>query len=300
MEGILCIDKPPEHTSFDVVARMRGIAHTRKIGHGGTLDPLATGVLPLFFGRAAKACDLLPEQDKRYTATFRLGITTDTQDITGAVLAEQLVRASEKDVAALLASFTGRQQQVPPMYSAVRIDGQRLYDLARQGIEVERPARDITIHSVCLLESNEERQEYTIDVLCSKGTYIRTLCHDLGQALGCGAALTALRRTQACGFSISQCITLEEATTLAQANALTNTLLPVEAAFGKLPRLTLDARQAAHFCNGVPLYLSQFPKLPDSMCCIYRWDGIFLGLAAPDIAEAKLRLIKLFYLGDSQ
>lgn len=298
MEGILCIDKPPAHTSFDVVARMRGIAHTRKIGHGGTLDPMATGVLPLFFGRAAKACDLLPDQDKRYTATFRLGISTDTQDITGTVLSERTVHTTEWDIAALLPRFTGPQKQLPPMYSAIQVEGRRLYDLARQGIEVKRTARDIIIHSIALLSADDTRHEYAIDVACSKGVYVRTLCHDIGEALGCGAALTKLRRTRACGFSLSQCITLERAAELARAGTLAEALLPVETAFASLPRLTLNIALARHFCNGVQLYLSQFAAPPRALSSVYREDGVFLGLAAPDTAGAQLQLVKLFYLSE--
>ncbi len=209
--GILCIDKPEDYTSFDVVARMRGICRTKKIGHAGTLDPMATGVLPLFLGRATKACAILPDQNKRYRASFRLGITTDTQDITGKVLKERPVTASAQEVREALQGFVGDILQLPPMYSAVQVGGQRLYDLARQGIEVEREPREVSILSIDLLEESPETGEYTIDVLCAKGTYIRTLCHDLGEKLGCGAALTKLRRTMAAGFTEADCITLEQA-----------------------------------------------------------------------------------------
>lgn len=297
MDGILCIDKPQEHTSFDVVARMRGIAKTKKIGHGGTLDPMATGVLPLFFGRATKACDILPDQDKSYTATFQLGLVTDTQDSTGEVLARSPVTATKADVAALLPRFVGSQQQLPPMYSAVQIGGQRLYDLARQGIEVEREPRQITIHSLTLLDWDEAAATYTVEAACSKGAYIRTLCHDIGAALGCGAALTALRRTRACGFDLGSCITLEQAQELAAEGSLESALLPVERAFAALPRMELTMKLAAHFCNGVPLSLNQFAAWPDDLCTVYREDKIFLGLAAPDDEKLQLRQKKLFYLG---
>lgn len=298
MEGILCIDKPDAHTSFDVVARMRGIARTKKIGHGGTLDPMATGVLPLFFGRAAKACDMLPDQDKRYTATFRLGLTTDTQDMTGTVLTQRPVAVSRREVEQVLARFRGPQQQVPPMYSAVKVGGQRLYDLARQGREIERPARDITVYSLELLHADEAEHSYTVDIHCSKGTYVRAICHDVGEALGCGAVLTALRRTEACGFTLAQCITLERATELQAENRLAERLLPVETAFASLPRLTMTAVQARHFRNGVPLSPGQFGgQTAEGTVAVYREDGVFHGVAAPD-EDGRLRQVKLFYLGD--
>lgn len=298
MEGILCVDKPPAHTSFDVVARMRKIAGTKKIGHGGTLDPMATGVLPLFFGRAAKACDVLPDQDKRYTAAFRLGVSTDTQDITGAVLRERPVAVGRAQVEAALPRFLGPQMQTPPMYSAVKVNGKRLYELARVGVEVERPAREITVHSIALTGADAAANEYTLDVACSKGTYIRTLCHDLGEALGCGAALTALRRTRACGFGLERCVTLEQAAELASAGLLAGALLPVEAVFASLPRLTLNAKLARHFCNGVALSLNQFERPVGGRVAVYRKDGVFLGLAAPDDSGICLRQERLFYLGE--
>jgi tRNA pseudouridine55 synthase len=294
--GILCMDKPAEHTSFDVVARMRGIAKTRKIGHGGTLDPMATGVLPLFFGRATKACDLIPVEEKRYTATFRLGLTTDTQDITGTVLVERPVTATTEDVRRVLARFTGAQKQTPPMYSAVQVNGRRLYDLAREGIEVERPARDVTIHRADLLDADEGGHLYTIDVVCSRGTYIRTLCHDMGEALGAGAVLTALRRTESCGFTLDKCITLREAEELSARGELESRLLPVEAVFASLPRLTLNVKDATRFGNGVKLQMQ--PSWPTKPCAVFREDNMFLGLAHAD-SEGLLQMDKLFYIGES-
>ena len=196
--GILCIDKPEGFTSFDVVAKLRGIARERRVGHAGTLDPMATGVLPLFFGRATKACDILPRQDKRYLASFKLGVTTDTQDITGTVLSEQTPDADEARVRAAAAGLVGDIMQTPPMYSAVRVNGQRLYELARRGVEVERAARPVTVYSIDFTACDVQANTFTIDVHCSKGTYIRTLIADIGAALGCGAVMTALRRTMAC------------------------------------------------------------------------------------------------------
>ena len=193
LEGILCVDKPQDWTSFDVVAKMRGIADCHKIGHGGTLDPMATGVLPLFFGRSAKAMELMPVQEKRYTATICFGVTTDTQDCTGNILSTSEKAVTREALEAALVPLRGTIDQLPPMYSAVWVDGQRLYKLARAGKEVERPTRQVTIHRLDLLEFDVENRTCVIDVACSKGTYIRTLCHDIGEALGCGGMLTALR-----------------------------------------------------------------------------------------------------------
>ena len=189
-DGIIIMDKPQGFTSFDMVAKMRGMLGTRKVGHAGTLDPMATGVLPIFVGRATKCCDLLPDQDKNYTATFELGYTTDTLDATGKLLSRQPVTVGEEQVRTVLERFRGPISQLPPMYSAISIGGKRLYDLARQGIEVERERRSVTIHSLELTAAQPQENRYTIEVSCSKGTYIRTLCADIGEALGCGATMT--------------------------------------------------------------------------------------------------------------
>lgn len=253
LSGILCIDKPSGFTSFDVVAKMRGISHTRKIGHAGTLDPMATGVLPLFFGRATKAADMLPCQDKRYTAEFRLGITTDTQDITGTVISESEVTSDAAQVRRAAASFVGDIMQRPPMYSAVRVGGKRLYELARKGIEIERETRPVTIYSLDFLSCDERTHTYKIDVCCSKGTYIRTLAADIGELLGCGATLTSLRRTEAAGFALSDCVTLEAAASLAKSGGFEAALLPVSEAFKSLPQARLTEKQTRMFLNGVRL-----------------------------------------------
>lgn len=293
--GILCIDKPSGFTSFDVVAKMRGIARERRIGHAGTLDPMATGVLPLFFGRATKACDILPLQDKRYTATFRLGITTDTQDITGTVLSQSPVHADKKAVESAAAQFVGAIQQIPPMYSAVKVNGQRLYNLARKGVEVERQAREITIYSLAFLDCDEENHTYSIDVFCSKGTYIRTLVADIGEALGCGAALTALRRTMAAGFSLEQCITLEQAEQLAQEGLLQTAGVPVAYAFESLPKAQLTEIQTKMALNGVSLDSSRVSGVNgEGRYSVYSDKGIFIGIAAT--VGGDFKMTKLFTL----
>mgnify|MGYP002586431334 CR=1 FL=1 len=242
LEGILCVDKPQDWTSFDVVAKMRGIADCHKIGHGGTLDPMATGVLPLFFGRSAKAMELMPVQDKRYTASIRFGVTTDTQDCTGNILSTSEKPVTREALEAALVPLRGTIDQLPPMYSAVWVDGQRLYKLARAGKEVERPTRQVTIHRLDLLEFDPENRTCVIDVACSKGTYIRTLCHDIGEALGCGGMLTALRRTETLGFTTADCHTLEELKQASEEGRFEELLMPVDGGMVTYP--TLEQKKA--------------------------------------------------------
>lgn len=296
MEGILLIDKPEGFTSFDVIAKLRGITKTKKIGHSGTLDPMATGVLPVFFGRAAKACGILPNEDKAYRATFRLGMETDTQDITGSLTASRPVTVGTEEVRKALSAFTGDILQVPPMYSAVKVGGKRLYALAREGIEVERQPRPVTIYSIDLIEADPPSNSYTIDIFCSKGTYIRTLCQDVGEALGCGAVLTKLRRTMACGFSTRDCVTLEQAEDIQGKGCLSDALIPVERVFASLPRLMISQAAARQFCNGVKLPLETLGLEVSEIVTVYTGD-LFLGLGRPDHDKGLLRVERLFYLG---
>ena len=294
--GILCIDKPEGFTSFDVVAKLRGIAGTRRVGHAGTLDPMATGVLPLFFGRATKACDILPRQDKRYLADFRLGVTTDTQDETGRVLCERDPSGvSEADVRKAAARFTGEIMQVPPMYSALRVEGKRLYELARQGVEVERKARPVTIHSLDFVSWDGASHTCRIDVHCSKGTYIRTLVADIGEALGCGAVMTGLRRTMAAGFTLADCVTIGEAGDLAREGRFAEALLPVGAAFAGLPRARLSEKQAKMFLNGVRLDPARVARPGGGgPFAVYLGEETFLGTA--EVKNGEFRMVKLFTL----
>jgi tRNA pseudouridine55 synthase len=294
VNGILCVDKPAGFTSFDVIAKLRGMLKTRKIGHGGTLDPMATGVLPVFIGRATKACDMLPITDKRYLAGLRLGVTTDTQDVTGTPLTKVPVTATAAAVEAVLRDFTGAQQQLPPMYSAVQVGGQRLYDLARQGVEVARQPRNIIIHHIHILERTENG-DYLLDVACSKGTYIRTLCHDVGQRLGCGGVLSSLRRMEACGFSIENCLTLPEIQQLADRGEVEDHLLPTDQAFAAYPAWRLDEKQARLFANGVQLSLVRMGYAgEDAILRLYNPHGDFLALAKPDRAADALVSLKWF------
>ncbi len=246
MNGLILLDKPEGFTSFKAAAVLRRIYATKRVGHTGTLDPMATGVLPIMIGRATRLCSLVLESDKRYTATVRLGITTDSLDITGEVLSQTEVNVSDDRLNEALKHFTGEYDQIPPMFSAIKKDGVRLYDLARQGVEVERTPRKITIHEINLLERNGD--EFKVDVLCSKGTYIRSLADDLGKFLGCGACLTALRRTKTAQFDISQCVTLEQIESDPE-----KYLLSPEIAVDYLREIELTEGQAKRFKNGAEL-----------------------------------------------
>ena len=208
-DGIIIIDKPQDWTSMDVCAKLRGIFHERRIGHAGTLDPMATGVLPVFVGRATRAVEFASESEKEYVAGLRLGVETNTQDTTGTVLAKRPVSVSQAELEQVLGQFRGEILQIPPMYSAIKVGGKKLYELARKGREVERQPRAVTIHSLTL-EEQTGPADYTLRVRCSKGTYVRTLCHDIGRALGCGGCMSGLRRTMAAGFKLEDALPLEQ------------------------------------------------------------------------------------------
>ena len=273
MNGFVVLDKKAGFTSFRSAAFLRRIYQEKKTGHTGTLDPMATGVLPVALGAATRLIDFLPSSNKSYLARFRLGVVTDTLDITGQVLHNSPVTATEKDLLALLPRFTGEQQQVPPMFSALKVDGKRLYALAREGKEVERAARRITIYSIGYMGQTGEN-EYEIAVDCSKGTYIRSLTADIGEALHCGATLTALRRTRANGFEIQDAKT-EEAVALAPMEAL----LPLDHPFSAYPAVTVTEKQAVRFYNGGALLRDRLktPTVP-SLYRVYAPDRKFLGL----------------------
>ena len=297
--GILCLDKPEGFTSFDAVAKLRGMIRQRRIGHAGTLDPFATGVLPIFLGRATRLCDMSPVEDKRYTVTLRLGVETDTQDMTGRVLRECDTPVSRAQLEALLPSFTGVQQQLPPMYSAVQVGGQRLYDLARQGIEVERPPRTITIHHIHLLDYDPETRCAQLDVGCSKGTYIRTLCHDLGQKLGVGGAAQILRRTEALGFTLQDCCGFEQIAAALEAGeeAFAAMLLPLETVFRSCPAVELSPAQDKMFRNGVRMDLARIKGVPGQEAGLLRVlgaEGEFLGVARAQYETSELITVRNF------
>ncbi len=251
-DGILILDKPAGMTSHDCVAIMRRLFHTRKVGHTGTLDPMATGVLPILLGRAAKAAEYLVAEDKHYIAGLRLGLTTDTEDITGAVLTESASIPDEAAVQDAVKTFVGEIDQIPPMYSALKVDGQKLYDLARQGITVERKARKITVSSLTCTKQDE--RTYTLDVHCSKGTYIRTLCADIGEKLGCGGVMCALRRAGSGNFTLDGAYTIEALEAMTDDERLA-CLLPTEALFSDLEQLMLPAFYERLADNGQPIHL---------------------------------------------
>ena len=252
INGVICINKPQDFTSFDVVAIMRRAAGTRKIGHGGTLDPMATGVLPIYIGRAAKTADLNPVSDKKYRATFRLGVTTDTEDVWGKVLTEDEKPVTLAEITDAVKAMQGDIMQMPPMYSAVKINGKRLYDLARQGIEVERAARPVTVYSIELSDYDRQNRTGTIDIHCSKGTYIRTIISDIGKKLGTGAIMTSLCRTMAAGFTLSDCHDIEKLRNMPPEDTA-KLVLPTERVFSCYDEVSLDDAQKKLFMNGMIL-----------------------------------------------
>ena len=290
LSGILPVDKPADYTSFDVVAVLRRLSGERRIGHTGTLDPMATGALPVLFGKCTRLLPLLPTEDKAYLASFRLGVTTDTEDSTGTVLKEKPVAASESDVAAVLRTMVGPQLQLPPMYSAVKKDGVRLYKLAREGKEVEREPREVTIHSIHLVSCREESGEYTMEVRCSKGTYIRSLCRDIGERLSCGAVMTGLRRTMACGFSLSDCRTLDELRAMSREELLNAILSPERTLLG-YPEVAVSAAQASRFQNGGGLSFERLPlEEPSGLYRVYAPGRVLLGLGNADAETGELKV----------
>ena len=288
MNGIIIIDKPQEWTSNDVVSRLRRVFNTRRIGHGGTLDPMATGVLPVFVGRATRGVEFFEHAEKVYETTVRFGLTTDTEDITGKTITETQVTLTEEALQAVLPRFRGEILQVPPMYSAIKVNGQKLYDLARKGREVERQPRPITIHELQLLEfaGNEAR----LRVRCSKGTYIRTLCKDIGEALGCGGCMAALRRVQAGEYTLEGSVPLRQLLDISEAGEDVEHLLrPVDTMFASHEKLSLNEKQARLVKNG-----NAFASAcADGTYRVYAPDGEFLALCRAENGQVKT--IKSFF-----
>ena len=294
MNGILCVNKPKGFTSFDVVAKLRGILKIKRLGHGGTLDPMATGVLPVFVGNATKACDIMPDQSKSYRAGFRLGETSDTQDVTGKILSSSDMPVSLEELNDVLPLFTGKIMQLPPMYSAVQVGGRRLYDLARQGIEVEREPREIIINKLTLENYDSESRQGTLFIDCSKGTYIRTIISDIGEKLGCGGIMTELERTSSSGFELKDCYTFPQIQAAADEDRLGELIIPIERAFAKLPKLRLGEAQTRIYRCGVKLDLSRIFNILDNAenYAVYGFDGAFIGTAKADRSEGVLRVEK--------
>lgn len=284
-DGILIIDKPQGWTSMDICAKLRGIFHEKRVGHAGTLDPMATGVLPVFIGRATRAVQFAENGEKEYHAVLKLGLVTDTQDTTGTVLAAKPAEVGAAEVRAALEAFTGEISQVPPMYSALKVNGQKLYELARQGRSVERKPRTVTISALELTEQSAP-DEFALRVVCSKGTYIRTLCHDIGQALGCGGCMAALRRTMAAGFTIGEAVTLAQAQERGEA-----LLLPLDEYFRAYPRFAVqNETQEKRAYNGNPF---RAQDIADGDWRVYDRAGRFLSLSHAEGGE--LRAIKNFF-----
>ena len=284
MNGIVIIDKPAGWTSQDVVSKLRGVLHERRIGHGGTLDPMATGVLPVFVGRGTRAVEFFEHAEKTYEAVLHLGITTDTEDITGAVLETRDVSISKEAFLGILAQFRGEIQQIPPMYSALKVNGQKLCDLARKGKEVERKPRTITIHRLECLEFDGVFAHLLVN--CSKGTYIRTLCKDIGQALGCGGCMESLRRVTAGAYTIEEAVPLQ---TLVDAENPESYLRPVDSMFTAYPAVTLTQKQTLRCKNGNSFSID----LPEGTYRAYSETGEFLMLAK--VESGIMSTIKSFF-----
>ncbi len=284
MNGIVIVDKPAGWTSQDVVSKLRGVFRTRRIGHGGTLDPMATGVLPVFVGRATRGVEFFEHADKIYEAVLQLGLATDTEDTTGTVLEEKPVNVTQTEFLQVLERFRGKIQQVPPMYSALKVNGQKLYDLARQGKTVERKSREVTIFELTCLafDGNTAR----LRVHCSKGTYIRTLCKDIGEALGCGGCMAALRRVQAGAYSIQDAVSMEK---LIKAENPESCLAPVDSLFLQHEKAVLTEKQELRCRNGGSFSV----QIPDGMYRAYSKSGEFLMLA--QVSGGMMSTVKSFF-----
>ena len=285
--GIIIIDKPSDWTSMDVCAKLRGIFREKRIGHAGTLDPMATGILPVFVGRATRAVEFTEDYDKEYVAGLRLGVVTNTQDTTGEILEEKPVTVTREDVEKALERFRGSIEQIPPMYSAIKIGGKKLYELARKGKEVERRPRSITIRELELVEQVSET-EYILRVSCSKGTYVRTLCHDIGQALGCGGTMSSLRRTRVGPFR--EGVTLEQVQQAADSQQAAGMLAAVDGCFAHLPQLQATERECAKFIrNGTPYPCQE----QEGEYRVYSPDGAFMMLGR--VENGQMTTVKSFF-----
>lgn len=299
INGIINVYKEKGYTSHDVVARLRGILKQKKIGHTGTLDPEAEGVLPVCLGNGTKLCDMLTDKRKEYIAEFLLGVTTDTQDLTGAVIAQKEVRITEKEAEEAIMSFLGEYDQIPPMYSACKVNGKRLYELAREGKEVERKSRRITIYELEILSMN--LPEVKMRVLCSKGTYIRTLCHDIGEKLGCGGAMKTLLRTQVERFSLEDARKLSEIEEIVKVGNTSEIVISVEEMFSELPAITVkdDFRGAVQ--NGNPLFLRQIIGksgwIDGEQVRVYDSNKKFYGIYAFQVMKGNFKPVKMFLEG---
>lgn len=287
MNGIILIDKPQGWTSHDVVGKLRGILHERRIGHSGTLDPLATGLLVVFVGRATRAVEFAEADRKEYVAGLRLGMSTDTQDITGRIISEASDIPDESEVRKVIERFRGELEQIPPMYSAVKIGGKKLYELARKGESIERKPRHITIFGLEITGRSDN--DFILNVVCSKGTYIRTLCHDIGAVLGCGGCMSSLRRTKSGVFSVDNAYTIAEIQEAADRGEEEKLLLPIDTLFAGYPKLSVDADSEKKLKNGCIINTSA----PDGRFRVYSESGEFLLLG--DVKDGVMKTVKNFF-----
>lgn len=295
MNGIIVVDKPKSFTSFDVIAVLRKALNQRKIGHMGTLDPMATGVLPILLGDSAKFQIYSNNHDKTYVADLKFGITTDTLDITGNILSETKSSVNREELQKVLKTFIGEIFQVPPMFSAIKINGQKLCNLARKGVEIEREKRKITIYSIKLIDFNEKNQTAKIEVECSKGTYIRTLCDDIGKKLSVGAVLTDLKRTKSNGFDISESISLDDIKFICERNGEKNFIFPTDMLFKDMSSVNVSERQANRLYNGASLDISRVrfnKKFIDQEILKVYMNNIFVGLVKVIEEKNELRALK--------
>jgi len=297
INGIINVYKEAGYTSHDVVARLRGILKQKKIGHTGTLDPDAVGVLPVCLGKGTKLCDILTDTDKTYEAVLKLGITTDTQDLSGTVLEIHEVCAAEKTVVECIRSFVGEYMQIPPMFSALKVNGKKLYELAREGKEVERKARKVVFHEIQVLSI--ELPEVRIRVTCSKGTYIRTLCHDIGKKLGCGACMASLIRTKAGGFSIEGSKTLDEIEEVVKAGEISSVVHTVESMFRQYSSVVMSVDHDKRVYNGNIFeneHLQEgMGKVDDQLFRVFDSKGTFVGIYQYKVKRKAFTLVKMFY-----
>lgn len=288
MNGILLIDKEPDWTSSDVVIKLRGILHEKRIGHAGTLDPMATGLLTVFVGRATRAVEFAEGHDKRYTAALRLGISTDTQDTTGRITAQRDASGITREMLEnVLQRFTGEHEQIPPMYSAIKVNGKKLYEIARKGETVERKARPISIRSLAL--TGQAGGDWLLDIRCSKGTYVRTLCSDIGDALGCGGCMSMLRRTEAGSFRVENAVSIREVQRAADEGRAEELLLPVDTLFKDAERCTANAAMEKKLRCGNEVKTG----IPEGEYRVYSKSGEFLLLGR--VRDGRMKTVKSFF-----
>ena len=288
MNGIIIVDKPADWTSHDVVGKLRGVLRERRIGHGGTLDPMATGVLVVFVGRATRAVEFAESSDKEYVAHLRTGFETDTQDTTGTVIKRYDKVVSAEEIKEILPEFTGRILQVPPMYSALKVEGKKLYELARRGETVERKPREIEIKSI--IPEGMSGGDLVLRITCSKGTYIRTLCNDIGEALGCGGCMSYLRRTRVGNFNLEEAHTLDEIVEYAEEGRIDELVLGVDTLFSQYEKVTVSGKKEKICRNGGEFSATD---VKDGYCRVYSESGEFLMLGSAN--GGKIRTVKSFF-----